>query len=74
MIFLSLHPISDIDFIPIMAMEPNKMTIEPPITASGMVNKKLAIGGKKLAMTKNAAPKKIVKRFVTLVCETIPTF
>ena len=35
-IFLSLHPISEIDFIPTTAMVPSKMTIVPPITASGM--------------------------------------
>ena len=35
-IFLSDHPNSEIDFIPIVAIEPNKMTIVPPITTSGM--------------------------------------
>ena len=35
-IFLSLQPISEIDFMPMTAMEPNKITIVPPITTSGM--------------------------------------
>ena len=58
--FLSDHPISEIDFMPITAMLPNKATIVPPITASGIVYKKLAIGGKKLAIIKRHAPVKIV--------------
>ena len=35
---------------------------------------KLAIGGKKLAISKNIAPMKIVKRLTTFVCATMPTF
>ena len=34
--FLSVQPISEMDFIPITAIEPNNMTIVPPITTSGM--------------------------------------
>ena len=36
MMFLSLHPSSEMDFIPMTAMDPKRMTIVPPMTASGM--------------------------------------
>ena len=35
-IFFSVHPISEMVFIPIAAIDPNKMTIVPPITTSGI--------------------------------------
>lgn len=67
-------PISATICMPMTAIEPNKMSMQPPRTGSGIVINKLAIGGKRLAMTKNKAPIKIVNRLTTFVWATMPTF
>ena len=55
-------------------IEPNIITVHPPSTAYGSELKNAPSGGNKEARIKISAPIKIVKRLITLVMVTSPTF
>ena len=55
-------------------MAPNMMTVQPPSTQEGSVEKKAPMGGNRPAITRVRAPNIMVKRLTTLVMATRPTF
>ena len=61
-------------FIPSYIIDPNIITVQPPKTACGKELKKAPSGGNKDAKIKINAPIKIVKRLITCVIVTNPTF
>src|SRR5699024_1957790 len=66
------HPLSIL--IPSYMMEPNIMTVQPPSTAWGRELKKAPRGGNREARIRISAPVKMVKRLITPVMVTRPTF
>ena len=61
-------------FIPSYMMEPNIITVQPPSTAWGRELKKAPRGGNREARIRMRAPMRMVKRLITLVIVTRPTF
>ena len=73
-IFLCVNPAFAIIWIPETIMVPNIMIVHPPNTDSGSDAKKLPTGGKRPAKIIHPAPVAIVKRLITFVILTSPTF
>ena len=73
-IVLLLNSQSFIIFTPSYMIEPNIITVHPPSTACGSELKNAPSGGNNDAKIKIIAPIKIVKRLITPVIVTSPTF
>ena len=73
-IVLLLNSQSFIIFTPSYMIEPNIITVHPPSTACGSELKNAPSGGNNDAKIKIIAPIRIVKRLITPVIVTSPTF
>ena len=60
--------------IPLTIIVPNIITVHPPRTQEGSVEKNAPIGGKRPEMIRMRAPNMIVNLLTTLVMATSPTF
>ena len=73
-VFLWSKPHSPSIVTPETMIAPNMMTVQPPSTQSGSVEKNAPTGGKRPARMSVRAPNMIVKRLTTFVIATRPTF
>ncbi len=72
--FLCPKPQSAIMVIPLTIIAPNMMTVQPPSTQEGSVERSAPTGGKRPATIRMIAPNMIVKRLTTFVIAMSPTF
>ena len=73
-VFLWSKPHSPSMVTPETIIAPNMMTVQPPRTQSGSVEKNAPTGGNRPARISVRAPNMIVKRLTTFVMATSPTF
>ena len=60
--------------MPLTMIAPNMMTVQPPSTQEGRVEKNAPIGGNSPDMMRVMAPNMMVNLFTTFVMATRPTF
>ena len=73
-VVFSFHSQEFIIFIPLTIIAPNIITVQPPSTHDGSVEKNAPTGGNKPAIISVKAPNIIVHLLTTLVIATSPTF